>query len=251
MNIKCIFKGFSISIFFLIFLGLSQLILAQADEVQWAWGSNSDAQIGNGSNAYRNVPVQVSDLTDVSAVAGGVFHSLALKNDGTVLAWGWNYYGQLGNGTGGQYYSNIHVPIQVMNLADVAAIAGGYWHSLALKNDGTVWAWGFNGNGELGNGINANSNVPVRVMNLTGVIAISGGYFHSLALKNDGTVWAWGENPNGRLDRGANVVSNVPVHVLNLTDVTSIAGCYWHSLVLKNDGMVWAWGVLPIPTQEP
>jgi len=242
MNIKRIFKVFSIIVYSFIFIGSSQIILAQADQAQWEWGSKSDARIGSGIGPRGNVPVQVSDLTDMSAVAGGVFHSLGLKNDGTVLAWGWNYYGQLGNGTDGPFNSNIQVPVHVLNLADVTAVAGGYWHSLALRNDGTVWAWGFNGDGELGNGTNAGSNVPVQVMNLTGVIAISGGYFHSLALKNDGTVWAWGWNAYGELGNGVNTHSNVPVQVSNLTDVTAVAGGYWHSLALRNDGTVWAWG---------
>ena len=101
----------------------------------------SNGQLGNGTNTDSNVPVQVSSLTGITAIAGGGDHSLALKNDGTVWAWGWNGYGQLGNGTN----TDSNVPVQVSSLTGIIAIAGGYGHSLALKNDGTVWAWGYNG----------------------------------------------------------------------------------------------------------
>src|SRR2546428_613650 len=83
-------------------------------------------------------------------------------------------------------------------------IAAGNYHSLALKSDGTVWAWGMNLYGQLGDGTNTGSNVPVQVSSLTGIIAIGGGYGHSLALKSDGTVWAWGYNSTGQLGNGTN-----------------------------------------------
>ena len=90
--------------------------------------------------------------------------------------------------------------MQVQNLSGVIAIAGGGWYSLALKNDGTVWAWGRNQFGQLGDGTNINRNTPVQVQNLSGVIAIaasSAAGEHSLALKSDGTLWAWGNNFRG------------------------------------------------------
>jgi len=151
-------------------------------------------------------------LTDgITAIAGGGTHSLALKNDGTVWAWGYNGYGQLGNGG---TYTTSNVPVQASGLTGgITAIMGGHHHSLALKNDGTVWAWGYNYYGQLGNGTNTNSNVPVRVSGLAGITKIAGGGLHSLALKNDGTVWAWGYNYYGQLGNGIYSASNVPVRV--------------------------------------
>jgi hypothetical protein len=111
-----------------------------------------------------------------------------------------------------------------------------------LKNDGTVWAWGYNGDGELGNGTNTDSNVPVPVSGLSGITAIAGGGYHSLALKNDWTVWAWGYNEYGQLGNGTNTDSNVPVPVSGLSGITAIAGGEYHSLALKNDWTVWTWG---------
>ena len=95
----------------------------------------------------------------------------------------------------------------------ILAIAGGWGHSLTLKGDGTVWAWGYNEAGQLGNGTNSDSNVPAQVLGLTGVTVIVGGYYHSLALKNDGTIWVWGHNRSGQLGNGTNSDSNVPVRV--------------------------------------
>jgi len=106
----------------------------------------------------------------------------------------------------------------VIALTGITRIEGGIAFSLALKNDGTVWAWGFNSEGELGNGNNTGSNVPVQVSALTSVIAIAAGG-HSLALKNDGTVWTWGFNGYGELGNGTNADSNVPVQVTSLCSI--------------------------------
>jgi hypothetical protein len=121
----------------------------------------------------------------------------------------------------------------------MVAVAGGGSHSLAVKSDGTVWAWGANWSGQLGNGTNTSSNVPVQVTGLSGVVAVAGGGNHSLALKSDGTVWAWG---SGLLGDGTTTNSNVPVQVTGLSGVVAVAGGVDHSLALKSDGTVWAWG---------
>jgi len=208
---------------------------------------NGSGQLGNGTFTNSNTPAQVSGLSGVTAIAGGAEHSLALKSDGTVWAWGNNALGQLGNGT----FTDSNTPVQVLgpggvgNLSGVTALAvggGQNLHSLALKSDGTVWAWGFNNQGQLGNATFTSSNTPVQVSGLSGVTAIAGGVFHSLALKSDGTVWAWGFNGQGQLGNGTNTDSNTPVQTSGLTGVRAIAGGNYHSLAMKNDGTVWAWG---------
>jgi alpha-tubulin suppressor-like RCC1 family protein len=206
----------------------------------WGWGSNAAGQLGDGTiSNQRNTPVQVSDLSDVQAIDAGTVHSLALKNDGTVWAWGRNAEGQLGVGTFDFFYTT---PVQVSNLSDVQAIAAGDRYSLALKNDGTVWAWGSNDEGQLGDGTSTSSNTPVQVSGLSDVQDIAAGGFHALALKNDGTVWGWGRNVEGQLGDGTNTQSNTPVQVSGLSDVQAVAGGWSHSLALKNDGTVWGWG---------
>jgi len=222
--------------------GFNHCLALASDGTVWGWGVNGEGELGIGTYDFRsNVPVQTSFPvgTVITGIAGGGQHSLALKNDGTVWAWGYNVYGALGDGTTVQFRN---IPVQVLNLTGAIAIAGGDYHSLALKGDGTVWAWGYNGYGQLGNGTNTNSNVPVRVSNLTGVTAITSGWFHSLALKSDGTVWAWGQNWYGQLGPGVSGDSNIPVLVPGLTGMTAIAAGFGHTVALKNDGTVWAWG---------
>jgi hypothetical protein len=134
----------------------------------WAWGFNTNGQLGNGTYTDSNVPVAVSSLTGVTTIAGARSHSLAIMSDGTVRAWGRNNSGQLGDGTN----TSGNVPVQVSSLTGIISIAGGEQHSLALKNDGTEWTFGSNGNGELGIGTNTNSNVPVQVSGLCPVLDV-------------------------------------------------------------------------------
>jgi alpha-tubulin suppressor-like RCC1 family protein len=122
------------------------------------------------------------------------------------------------------------------------AIAAASDHSLALKQDGTVWAWGYNGYGQLGDSSTTNQKTPVMVKDLTEVTAIAAGFSHSLALKQDGTVWAWGDNAQGQLGDSSTTNQKTPVMVKDLTEVTAIAAGFSHSLALKQDGTVWAWG---------
>lgn len=205
-----------------------------------AWGRNNYGQLAQSVFTSSSVPVSVSGLSNVVAVAGGDGHSLALKSDGTVWAWGNNPNGELGNGT----YNQSSSPVQVSNITNVTAIAAGYGHSLALKSDGTVWAWGDGYFSQLGNG-SSGSNIPVQTNSLTNIIAIAAGNGHNLALKNDGTVWAWGQNSYGQIGNGQSGTSPMvtqadPVQVM--TNAIAIAAGLEHSLALKNDNTLWSWG---------
>src|SRR5437016_8685188 len=162
---------------------------------------------------------------------------IVLGQTPNLRAWGSNSDGELGNGVDQQTVSR-NLPGQVTGLTGVAAVAGGGLHSLALKGDGMVLAWGTNADGELGNGTNAKSNVPVQASSLAGVVAITGAYYHSQALKKDGTVWAWGYNPYGELGNRSNANSNVPVQVSGLTGVIAIAGGRSDRRPVENDGTV-------------
>jgi len=211
------------------------------DSTVWSWGRNDVGQLGNGNNNNSNVPVQVNFLTEAITIAAGGNHSLALKNDGKVRTWGSNQYGQLGNGA---FDSNIPIlvsPITGMT-GGITAIAAGFFHSIALRNDSTIWAWGNNLYGQLGNGNNNNINLPNHINSFFGVIKIGGGTTSSYATKNDGTAWAWGSNFAGELGNGNNINSNVPVFVNSLTGIIAIDGGGEHSLALKNDGTVWSSG---------
>jgi RHS repeat-associated protein len=218
-------------------------VAARSDGTAWAWGYNVFGQLGNGATANSTVPVQVSGLVGVTAVGAGVYNGLALKSDGTVWAWGSNGYGQLGNAT----TTNSDIPVQVNNLGGATAIAAGNYHGLAVRQDGTAVAWGDNAAGELGNGATVNSSTPVAVSGLSSVTAVAAGGMpttpgHSLALKSDGTVWAWGYNKAGQLGNGSTANSAVPLQVNGLSGVTAISANGNNSVALKSDGTVWAWG---------
>jgi ABC-type transport system substrate-binding protein/cyclophilin family peptidyl-prolyl cis-trans isomerase/serine/threonine protein kinase len=199
----------------------------------WAWGKNNDGQLGDGTTTDRTMPVQVINLTDVVAVAGGgSMHCLALKSDGTIWEWGNNPATFVQNKT----------PLQVEDINQVVKIAGDTHQSLALKSDGSVWAWGDNWTGMLGNGTYDRSAVPVKVQGLDHVVDIDAGIVFSLALKSDGSVWAWGVNDRGQLGSEILPKSNFPVQVSGLNDIIAIDAGGYHGLALKSDGTVWAWG---------
>ena len=166
-----------------------------------AWGQNVYRQLGNGSaESLSDVPGPVTGLKFVTAVAAGGRHSLALLANGSVVGWGYNAFGQLGDESTGA----ASVPVAVKDLSGVKAIAAGGDHSLALLGNGTLMAWGDDESGQLGNGKTSEEPVelPVAVKGLTGVKAIAAGAGDSLALLNNGTVWAWGEGEAGELGNG-------------------------------------------------
>jgi alpha-tubulin suppressor-like RCC1 family protein len=144
--------------------------------------------------------------------------------------------------------NNSHIPVQVKGgdgagfIGNITAVAAGTNFSLALKDDGTVWAWGYNSSGQLGDGTTVSRSVPVQVAGLDKVTAISAGAGYSLAIKKDGSVVGWGYNGDGELGIGTTVDSLSPVPVSGLTGVTAVCAAYQHSLALKSDGTVWAWG---------
>ncbi|MEX2237778.1 MAG: RCC1 repeat-containing protein, partial [Dehalococcoidia bacterium] len=211
-----------------------------------AWGDDAGGQLGDGgTNTSQPTPVTVSGLATVTAIAAGAAggaHSLALLSDGTVRAWGYDLFGQLGDGGTN---TDQPTPVAVSGLATVTAIAAGGNHSLALLSDGTVRAWGYDGEGQLGDGgTNTEQPTPVAVSGLATVTAIAAGGAHSLALLSDGTVRAWGDDLFGQLgDGGTNTDQPTPVAVSGLTAVTAIAAGGGHSLALLSDGTVRAWGL--------
>jgi alpha-tubulin suppressor-like RCC1 family protein len=206
----------------------------------WAWGSNSRGQLGNGSLVNALAPQQIA--TGFSAVATGRQHAVALKPDGTVWSWGANDLGQLGDKTTVDRSQPVRSAFDFLTLGpSYSAIAAGGDHTLALRPDGSLWAWGNNSSGQLGNGSTMFRNSAVLVGD--GYKAMAAGKAHSLGLKTDGTLWAWGQNSAyGQLGDGGtdDVLRPKPI----MDGVVAVAAGETHSLALKVDGTVWAWGAV-------
>ena len=222
--------------------GIRSSYAVKDDGTLWAWGMNENGQLGDGTTENRLLPVQITGIEgSITALSSGVaYHMLALTDRGEVWAWGLNTSGELGLGSGDPS-SQKNVPVKVPGLTDVVAVAAGGWHSLALKSNGTVWAWGNNEFGSLGDGTLANSDVPKEV-DIDSVVAISAGNSHSLAVKADGTVWSWGLNTWGMLGDGTGYDRREPVRVLGVNDAKTVVGGGHHSYALTHSGSVWTWG---------
>ncbi|NNB89617.1 hypothetical protein HJC10_27670 [Corallococcus exiguus] len=215
----------------------------QADGAVWAWGRNRYGQLGNNTTTDRLAPVKVTGLTGVVVdIAAGNEHSLAVKSDGAVWTWGSNGLGQLGDGLSSNWPPRT-TPGLVPGLGDVTSVAAGNSHGVALKTDGTVWAWGDNYRGQLGDGSGSMGRSPVQALGFTGGTAISAGSAHTIALQSDGTVWAWGYNGNGQLGDGFTDDQLAPAQVPGIIDATAIAAGTYHSFARRASGAVWAWGL--------
>ena len=187
----------------------------------------------------RDVFAEEAPFQTEPMIAAGLDHTVVLKSDGTVWTFGYNWDGQLGDGTTTSFKS---APVQVKELTGVTAIAAGYSHTVALKSDGTVWTFGRNDSGQLGDGTTTSKRTLVQVKELTGVTAIAAGYNHTVALKNDGTVWTFGNNLYGGLGDGTTTNKSTPVQVKELTGVTAIAAGQSYTVSLKSDGTIWTFG---------
>ncbi len=222
--------------------GTTHTLVLKSDGTVWGWGGNAGEQLGDNGADRRTSPVQLPGIDGVSGLATGFDHAIALKPDGSVWGWGAHNSGQLGNGVPGVTNLNKSTPVQVAGLAGITHITAGYDDSFARKNDGTVWAWGNNSFGELGDGTTNNKNIPIPVASVNGTTLLSAGTFHTLALKNDGTVWGWGNNSSGQLGDGSRINRANPVQTSGLSIVSAVTAGLSHSLALKADGTVWGWG---------
>ncbi|MCM2356576.1 MAG: hypothetical protein NDI77_00330 [Geobacteraceae bacterium] len=247
--------------------GGNHTLALDGDGVVWAWGQNDYGQLGDGTDTDQSVAVPVlkdaagAPLPRVKMIAAGGGHSLALLEDGTVLAWGHNGSGQLGDGATStdRKLLPVRVVVDTANtpLTRVVAIAAGGSHSLALDEDGTVWAWGYNALGQLGNGDSIDRRFAVKVPGFVGptplaagVVPLAAGLSHSLAIDGSGNVRAWGLSFYGQLGNGKSRTKEPeysPVQVVidanntPLTGVTAVTAVGHHSLAFAG-GKAWSWG---------
>lgn len=265
--------------------GNSHTIGMKNDHTLWSWGRNDRGQIGDGTTINRDLPTQVgtdSDWQDFSSSTGG--SSMAIKQDGTLWGWGWldvggyhielspmmignendwlqvvcgtshtlllktngtlwafgdrNDYGQLGSGS----TTINNFPLQIGNDQNWTKIATWTDTSYAIKSDGTLWTWGRNDYGQVGDGTNTNRYIPTQVGVENDWLNVSCGAGSSFAIKTNGTLWAWGWNQYGNLGNGTMTHRNTPMQIGTDENWGKISSGTSHTMGIKTDGTLWGWG---------
>ena len=206
----------------------------------WAWGGNSYGQLGNGTYTINySSPVQVGSLTNWKQINGGNFYIFAIKTDGSLWTWGYNMYGGMGISPVNVAYSS---PIQIGSLSNWKQVSTNYAHTATIKTDGTLWTWGYNNIGQLGNNTITMYSSPIQIGSLTNWKQISVGQNHSVAIKTDGTLWSWGYNGYGQMGNGTIINYSSPIQVGSLTNWKYVSCGFYFSFVIKTDGTLWGCG---------
>lgn len=233
--------------------GNAHVLAVKSDGTLWAWGSGQSGQLAGKSNAKGKMPTggsvpsqtePVKLMDGVAEAAAGGMHSVVLDTQGNVWAWGDNSSGQLGDNWDGEWVSGMfggrfmHTPVPKKVMTDAAAIAAGYANSAAVKKDGTLWVWGGNRDGQVGDGTTIAAGSPVQV--LDSVASVSQGSSHIAVLKNDHTLWTWGSDRYGELGDGYSSRITEPVKILD--EVLQASTYNGHSLAVKKDGTLVAFG---------
>lgn len=220
-------------------------IALKTDGTIWTWGINSYGELGLGDSGLgteRSSPVQVGTLTDWAFVCAGWDHMLAVKTNGTLWSWGYNWHGQLGLGDSG-VGTGRSSPVQVGTLTDWSTVYIGKASSFALKTDRTLWAWGRNVEGELGLGDTIARNSPVLVGVYNDWVSFASNWTHAVGIRADGTLWTWGVNGNGQLGLSDTTQRLYPAQVGTLNNWKYAATGNYASAAIKTDGTLWTWGI--------
>ena len=212
----------------------------KTDGTLWGWGNNFSGQLGLGTiNTNQATPAQIGNGNDWKMVAPGLNHTMAIKNNGTLWAMGNNGNGRLG--TGGSTGTLISTPVQVGTASNWKSVAAGQTHTIAVKTDGTLWAWGQNNYGQLGDNTTVDKTTPVQIGTATNWQNVYAGRSSSYAVKADGTLWSWGLNSDGQLGIGSTTNKSIPT-VTNMTNVQYFAAGGLHAMAIKTNGTLWVWG---------
>jgi YD repeat-containing protein len=217
----------------------------------WTWGNNAYGQLGVNDTTARCTPVTTFiGSFNWKQVSCGNQHTIAVKTDGTLWAWGKNGSGQLGLGDKTDRVTPVQVSTTINYWKQVSCGSAGNLisapstHSAAVRNDGTLWTWGYNGYAQLGNNTSVDTCTPIVVSGgATNWKQVACGYNHMAAIKTDGTLWGWGKNSSGQLGTNDVITKSTPVQ-------TSLGGNTWkqvscgnlYTAAIKNDGTLWAWG---------
>ena len=226
--------------------GGAHSLAIKSDGTLWAWGYDGYGELGIGDLGnlgtynYITSPVQVGTDNNWLIISASQFCSYAIKKDGSLWAWGNDDSKTLG--LGDTVYGIISSPMQIGTDTNWKYVSAGANHGLAIKTDGTLWAWGYNYDGELGDNTNINKEVPVQIGADNNWISTSASDFSSYAIKNDGTLWVYGANEVGQLGDGTYINKNTPAKISSNTSWLLISGGGQQAVALKSDSTLWSWG---------
>jgi alpha-tubulin suppressor-like RCC1 family protein len=213
----------------------------KTDGTLWLWGRNNVGQLGNNTLTHQSSPVQVVGFaTTWSKVSGGIEHTAAIKTDGTLWSWGSGGFGSLGDNTA----TNRSSPIQTITGGTTwSQVSAGNEFTFAIKTDGTLWSWGKNDYGQLGNNTITNRSSPIQTVTLgTTWISVAAGFYNTAAIKTDGTIWTWGDNSTGALGDNTIIHRSSPVQVVGFATTWSSVAGQRRTVAIKKDGTLWSWG---------
>ena len=218
------------------------LILA-SDGSLWSWGSDflGWPVLGLGKNSAETRLCRIGNETNWIGISAGTSHNLALKSDGTLWTWGQDLSVRFAAGALNRKKLHAYTPVRAAPGNDwKQAVAGGI-HTVALKKDGTLWAWGNNWAGSLGTGSTSNSAIPVQIGSATNWVKVWAGTLETVALQSDGSLWYWGVNPDPALDMKTNQIP-VPMRISPDTNWVDVGFGPWTVFAIKSDGTLWTWG---------
>ena len=206
------------------------------------WGYNDYGQLGNGDYPNKKIiPIYVSDITTATRISNGYRHTCAVLDNSNIMCWGDNSLGQIGDSNNP---TDKHTPIYISSGIAASSLNLGYYHTCAVLDNGSAMCWGYNDQGQLGDGDDpVNKDSPVYVPNITNASTISAGYYHTCTALDNGSAMCWGNNGMGQLGDGDSPNNkNTPVYVLNITNASAISAGYYHSCASLDNGSAMCWG---------
>lgn len=223
--------------------GDGHVFALKKDGSLWGWGRNDYGQVIPGAaNNIITTPVQLGKLNEWRVVMAGECNTLAIKKDGTLWSWG-SVITRHASRDSFVFTSSFDKMMQIGQDNDWHTMAAGSYHYLAIKDNGTLWAWGMNWDGRLGDGTTQSKILPVQVGKDNQWLMVDAGYGHSIALKKDGSLWAWGDNAHGQLGVGMISDKYAPVRIGLDYDWMSLHAGYEYNVIAKRNGSLWTCGV--------